>query len=357
MRRRTHHNTRVCSDLKPRCIRVLDNPHVQTILPALLSCAKGLYTRTEILPLPDGDELSLHWSGPAARGDMTRDTLIILPGMEGGLDSTCVRTMMQAAARLGKSAVVLSHRGARKPNRLQKFYHAGHIEDIAWLVQRLTALGRATTLYAVGFSLGGVILTRFLAEHCTVPIQRAATVSMPFCLDATAEVANCGINRLYQQRILASYKSVAKAKQHFPEYRRRNRFLNRVRSIRDFDRLYTAPINGFASVEEYYEASSAKRHLPNVTHPLLLFAALDDPLIPRETFPASASMRHNLTVRFSTTGGHLGFYQLREGKFWPSWLDNVIDFLWGQHSESIFSNDLATTDCEASTRLDAPECP
>lgn len=65
-------------------------------------------------------------------------------------------------------------------------------------------------------------------------------------------------------------------------------------------------------------------------------------------------LRYNLTARFSTTGGHLGFYQMREGKFWPSWLDNVIDFLWGQHSESIFSNDLATTDCEASTRLDAP---
>lgn len=64
-------------------------------------------------------------------------------------------------------------------------------------------------------------------------------------------------------------------------------------------------------------------------HKKEIFAALDDPLIPRETFPTSASLRHNLTARFSTTGGHLGFCQVREGKLWPSWLDNVIDFLWG----------------------------
>lgn len=75
------------------------------------------------------------------------------------------------------------------------------------------------------------------------------------------------------------------------------------------------------------------------------------------TITSPKLLRYNLTTRFSTTGGHLGFYQVREGKLWSNWLDNVIDFLWGQHSESIFSNDLATTDDEASTRLDAPECP
>lgn len=336
MNRRSHHDIHACSGQKSLAIRMLDNPHMQTILPALLSSARAVYTRTEIISLPDGDEVSLHWSGPAARGDMARDTLIILPGMQGGLNSACVRTMLQATDNLGKSAVVLSHRGACKPNRLSKFYHAGHIEDLAWLVQRLSSLARATGLYAVGFSLGGVMLTRFLAEYFSAPIQRAVTVSMPFCLGATAKVANLGMNRLYQRRILASYKTVAKAKQCFPEYRRRNRFLNRVRSIRDFDRLYTAPINGFASVEEYYEVCSAKRHLPSVTHPLLLIVAQDDPLIPLDTFPIVTSLRNDVTALFFATGGHLGFYQIREGKFWPFWLDNVVDFLWGQQNESIF---------------------
>lgn len=325
---RTSHSYNACTDQKSGCNRILNNPHIQTVLPVLLGGAKELCVTTECLSLPDGDELLLHWSGPAMEGDMSREVLIILPGMEGGLNSTCVRMMMHAVSALGKSAVLLTHRGAQHPNRLPKFYHAGHIEDLAWLIKRLTALGRVTHMHAVGFSLGGVMLTRFLAENHTTPIQRAVTVSMPFCLAATADIANRGINRLYQQRILTLYKSVVKAKQHFPEYRRRNRFLNRVRSIRDFDRLYTAPINGFIDIDDYYETCSAKHHLSSVTHPLLLLAAQDDPLIPRKTFPNPTLMQSNLTTCFYTNGGHLGFYQMRNGRLCPHWIEPVIDFLW-----------------------------
>ncbi len=51
-----------------------------------------------------------------------------------------------------------------------------------------------------------------------------------------------------------------------------------VRSLREFDTKFTAPMFAFPTVDEYYRESSSSRYMANVKRPLLHLFPLDDPV-------------------------------------------------------------------------------
>jgi len=84
--------------------------------------------------------------------------------------------------------------------------------------------------------------------------------------------------------------------------------VRRARTFRDFDDCLTAPLHGFAGVDDYYRRSSAHGYLARVAVPTLCLSSEDDPLIPGDSAHRArdASAAH---VRFEITpwGGHTGF--------------------------------------------------
>jgi predicted alpha/beta-fold hydrolase len=95
--------------------------------------------------------------------------------------------------------------------------------------------------------------------------------------------------------------------------------LDRVRSLRAFDDLVTAPLNGFADAEHYYRESSSGFYLEGIRTPTLVLQAADDPFLPREAVPRRA-LERNPAIHLALTdrGGHVGFVSggVRRPRFW-----------------------------------------
>ena len=89
-----------------------------------------------------------------------------------------------------------------------------------------------------------------------------------------------------------------------------------ARTFRQFDGLFTAPVHGFGSAEDYWARASSLPGLPDIGIPTLLLNALDDPFLGPTCFPAEAALVNpNLTLLMPSHGGHVGFMQ-RGGVFW-----------------------------------------
>ncbi len=305
--------------------------HVQTVVPHLDRRRHDVVTEHIRHELPDGDFVDVYWLRREDEGPL----FILLPGMQGTQDATYIRSLLSELSRRGLRAAVLCHRGGTVPNRQAPFYHAGFTEHLAWLVGLVREQEPHTPLYGVGFSLGGSMLIRYLAEtgHAS-QLSAAAAVSLTFSLGSTARRACEGINQLYQLRVLGSYKRTARLKGHLPEFASRLGRLNGLRSIQDFDALFTAPLHGFKDTDDYYGRCSSRQFLSRIEVPFLILNAEDDPLVARDTLPDARELRAHVRLELTPHGGHLGFLYPRSsglGYYPPA---RLISFFLQEQSEA-----------------------
>ena len=290
------------SEFKPAWF--LPGPHLQTIWARVVRPRRAAKLRREIVETPDGDELVLdHLDGD----DSLR--FVLLHGLEGSSNSVYMQGLFAAIARRGFAATAINFRscaldaaGRPIPNRRPRFYHSGETGDFDFVARRLAT----TRLVAIGASLGGNVLLKWLGEN---PDQRivtaAAAFSVPFDLGAGAR----HIGRLYVARFLRSLRrKVVAMLERFPETRVDLPATLRARNFVEFDGAATAPIHGFASADDYYTRSSSLHFLPRITTPTLILNAEDDPFLPREALER-ARAAGSPTIEFRTTpcGGHTGF--------------------------------------------------
>jgi len=84
--------------------------------------------------------------------------------------------------------------------------------------------------------------------------------------------------------------------------------VGRLRSIRDFDELVTAPLNGFDGAADYYARCSSGPVIPRIGVPTLLLHAVDDPFLPASAIPRrEAEANPNVELALESHGGHVGF--------------------------------------------------
>ena len=81
-----------------------------------------------------------------------------------------------------------------------------------------------------------------------------------------------------------------------------------IRTVRDFDEVYTAPYFGFRSAEDYYYRASSLRIIERISLPALVITAEDDPFVPSQPFrdPAITGNPH-IQLAVCEHGGHCGF--------------------------------------------------
>ncbi|WP_428310437.1 hydrolase [Hydrocarboniphaga sp.] len=298
---------------------LLRHAHQQTIAPMLIRPTPQPAIRVERLQTPDGDFVDLGWVG-----EQNRDgpIAVLLHGLGGGFDSKYLRGLAMKLDALGWRAVMLQLRGAGKePNRLPRCYHHGDTVDLRWVWQRLHAAEPYTPIAAVGWSMGGNILLRALAEegeHC--PVSVAVAASVPFRLLECAERLNRGFSRVYQRHLLSGLKDIVRRKQAFrplPDFIDVPRVLS-ARSFIEFDDAFTAPLNGFGDALNYYARTSCGAVLGDIRKPTLIVHALDDPFMQRDSVPGAAALAASVTLELSEHGGHVGFIG-RDGFGRPDW--------------------------------------
>lgn len=282
----------------------LPGGHLQTLWPLLRKGSPPHYQR-ERWATPDGDFIDLDW----LRAPETAPLLVLFHGLEGSSRSHYAISIMRETAARGWGGVVIHFRGCSgEPNHLLRAYHSGDSEEIDWILRRLSGMGRP--LYAVGVSLGGNALLKWLGERGAAAgdvLGAAVAVSAPVDLAAGNEALRTGFSRVYTRHFLATLvpKALQKARR-FPGCLDVERIV-RSRSLGDFDDAYTAPAHGFSDARDYYRRASAGAYLGGIRVPTLMINGLNDPFLPPHALPNLASLPHAVTLEIPAGGGHVGF--------------------------------------------------
>jgi len=285
----------------------LPGGHLQTIYPALTPRLPAFAYRRARWELPDGDFLDLDWlDGPDAA-----PLVVLFHGLEGSSRSHYALALMGALRDRGWRGVVAHFRGCSgEPNRLPRAYHAGDSETVGAVLGQLAPLAGAAPLHAVGVSLGGNALLKWLGEAGAQAgrlVRRAAAVSAPVDMVAAGRALDRGCNRVYARHFLASLKAKIRAKREIHPGLLDGVDLDALRSLRAFDDRVTAPLHGFRDAEDYWRRSGAKPWLQGIAVPSLILHALNDPFLPREALPGREAVSAGVRLDYPAQGGHAGF--------------------------------------------------
>lgn len=226
------------------------------------------------------------------------------------MDSAYVRRLMCAVDVRGWTACLMHFRGCSGvPNRLPRSYHSGDTGDIAYVIETLSARLPHSRLAAVGFSMGGNVLLKYLGEkRASAPLEAAVAVSVPFDLAAAADRLEQGFSRVYQAHLIRHLRVRMQAKlQRHANLPFTARELARVRSFREYDEWITAPLHGFQDADDYYAKSSSAGFIGAVERPTLVLHARDDPFLPASAVPGSRDCGPGITLELPAHGGHIGF--------------------------------------------------
>lgn len=296
------------------------NPHLQTLWPYFFRFSPRPEYRTERLELTDGDFLDLDWFEPQAAGPL----VLVLHGLEGCSQSHYVRGLVTALAQRNMRSVVMHHRGCSgEPNRLDRSYHAGETADLNAVLTCIHDREPQAPIGAIGFSLGGNMLLKWLGENPHATLIAAAAVSVPFLLAEGARRMQRGFSQIYQWRLIRLMKqSVIKKFANRPS----PVDLRHVRGLQNFwtfDDQVTARLHNFADVNDYYTRSSSRQFLSTINTETLIVHALDDPLMTAAVIPREHELSGTIELELSRHGGHVGFVA---GPPWQPryWLDQRV---------------------------------
>jgi predicted alpha/beta-fold hydrolase len=284
----------------------LANGHLQTILPVLFRRVVPITRERERIATPDGDFLDLDWN----RAHRSDSLVIITHGLEGNSANASVQGMATAFHHAGWDSLAWNLRGCSgEMNRLLRTYHSGAWEDLQCVIEH--AAGEYQSIVLVGFSIGGNLTLKYLGDRGSVihpAIKGAVAFSVPCDLASSALVLESRVNSIYMNHFMRDLRRKIREKAAtFPEGISMEG-LDQIRTFREFDGTYTAPLNGFLSAEDYWSRASSKPSLVGITVPTLLVNALNDPFLGAECFPREeAEANPHLFLELPESGGHLGF--------------------------------------------------
>lgn len=296
--------------------RWLSNPHLQTILASQLFRPPAIETDQERVELADGDFIDINLSR-RQQGDI----VAIFHGLAGSINSNYIRGVWLALEAAGFRPALMHWRGCSgEPNRLPRAYHSGASDDIQWFIDLLHQRQPQVPIHALGYSLGGNALLKYLGESGSdTPLQGAMAVSPPLVLKEGAEQLDTGVSRLYQRHLLRLMRRHHECKRERYPQLNLPAATRRLDSLRKFDDALTAPLHGFADAAEYYERCSARQFLPRIRVPTHILCAYDDPFFTPRILPEASELASGTCLEVPRSGGHVGFLQGRK-----RWLDTYI---------------------------------
>jgi predicted alpha/beta-fold hydrolase len=307
---------------------LLRNGHVQTIYPALFRKPAPVPWQRQRLELADGDFLDLDW------WKNNSSKLVILGhGLEGSSNSSYILAAAHLFHQKGYDVLAWNHRSCSgEMNRLPRFYHHAVAEDLDSVVQVSRAYGE---VHLLGYSLGGNVLLKYLGSPLySKPgnLSSCIAISVPVYLPGCVTEIHRRKNALYHNRFLKTLKQKVRIKAGLTPGSLDLTQLDKVKTLTDFDRYFTAPLHGFASPEDYYQKASTLKDLENIKHPVLLLQAQDDPMLGAGCFPEDIA-RESDFLNFVKTryGGHVSFMQPGAPNHWME--DLAFKFIDSAHNE------------------------
>ena len=295
----------------------LPGRHAQTLGARFLRWRMGgVELRRERLTLPDGDFLDLDWVWRAGGRKLDSESalVIVVHGLEGSAESGYSKELYRALGKRGIAAVGMNFRSCSgEPNLLPRMYHSGETEDLSFVLSGLRERFPGRSLGAVGVSLGGNVLLKYLGEAGESGndlMQAAAAISVPFDLSVGADFMERGFSKVYRWSLVRRLKKKVRAKATLLKGSVDVEHILETRTFREFDDASTAPLHGFRGAEDYYKRSSSAQYLDKVRVPTLLIHSLDDPFLPASAVPREAANGNScVECQMTERGGHVGFVE------------------------------------------------
>jgi len=301
----------------------LPGRHIQTIVPSLWPAPEvpgGCEPHT--VDVGQGSAVRVDVNRPT---ELRRGTLLLIHGMCGSAESSYMRrTAAQALAR-GWVTARMNLRNCGGTERLARtLYNGGQSDDVEAVLAWLAAQDFPRPLAAIGFSLGGNILMRYLGKSAAAcRAVAAAAVNPPVDLDRCSRAIERPGNRLYQRQYVWRLRAQLRRIREIRQTPAGTSPAREIRSVRDFDECFTAPDAGYAGAADYYAAASAAPWLAGNTTPALVLSAINDPFVPVDMFRPHHGLR-SLRFVHPDRGGHCGYWQKGRPRYWAG--EVALDF-------------------------------
>jgi predicted alpha/beta-fold hydrolase len=294
----------------------LTSPHAQTILASVTRAGRAPPATPLLVPLSDGDTLRCEVSTPSA-WQANEKTIIMLHGLSGTYDSNYMVRIGRKLYEANYRVIRVNLRGCGLGSDLaRRPYHGGKSDDILTLLQTLNQQTPSSPLILLGFSLGGNIALKLageLEEKGRSLLHHTIAICPPIDLKRTVELLSHSSNHLYQRYYVDRLQKQAK------------RWLNGqlIRTVYEFDSLFTAPTWGFHDAADYYQKCSSRFFLPSIRHSCHILFAVDDPFIDYRPV-LDMTLHSSVKVWVCPYGGHMGFLGWAGKEHRYFWLDRLI---------------------------------
>ncbi|MCC1483663.1 YheT family hydrolase [Winogradskyella immobilis] len=281
---------------------------VSTVYSGLIRKIKGLNQTRERITLSDDDFLDLDWS---YANQKSNQLIILLHGLEGNGQRPYITGTAKHFNTNGIDAVAVNFRSCSGEDNLKyRSYHSGATEDLHDVVNHVIKTKSYSQIYIKGISLGANMVLKYVGEDKVVPheVKAVIAISAPCDLSASCTELLKLKNKVYAIRFLAHLKKKLIAKiEKYPNQISTADY-NAIKTLKDFDDIYTSKAHGFLDAEDYYAKASCLQFLPNIKVPSLIINALNDSFLSASCFPVKEAKENtNLYLEMPKHGGHVGF--------------------------------------------------
>lgn len=210
--------------------------------------------------------------------------------------------------------------------------HAGCSTDLAAIIRCAQDRYPSAKLRIAGFSLGGNILLKTLGEAAVGEIENidlsriesALAVAPPVNLHDCAENMERLSRKVYTHYYVKILRKQAAIRaQWWPQWKAISA-LPTIKTIRQFDARYTAPLSGFRDTDDYYSSASSDQWLQHITVPTTILLDEHDPIVTTHSIPRAELNPAIVRLEFTRHGGHLGYLGRDEKGRKFHWMDYYV---------------------------------
>uniref|UniRef100_A0A1B6CY92 AB hydrolase-1 domain-containing protein n=2 Tax=Clastoptera arizonana TaxID=38151 RepID=A0A1B6CY92_9HEMI len=322
--------------------------HVQTIVHSIIGrvkCPWPIGKRINLI-LPDNTTLTYDLYQPIDRTYEDDVTIAIVPGICNSSESVYIRTFVHYAQCHGYRCAVLNHVGTLSsvPVTGSRIFTYGHTDDFNEMLHHLMETHSNTKIVAVGYSMGGNIVTKYMGEDRVRPSSLIAGISICQGYDAIKGTSWLlhwqNFRRFYLYAITEAMKSIVLKHRRIllsedmkKKFKLNERDIVAAATLPELDDAFTRKVHNFRSLTALYSWSSCSNFLNGIDIPMVFINAKDDPIVPEallEPIREYTSAHDKFIYMEVAHGGHLGFYE--GGLIYPNtiaWLDRVLVSLVG----------------------------
>lgn len=279
--------------------------------------------------------------------DDKRPIVLALHGLSGSSAEPYCRCLMSPLFHKEHfNCFVLDARGCGGMNiTTSSLFCALWTEDVRETVKVLKKKYPGRSIFAVGFSMGSIILTNYLAQEGeNSGIDFAVTLSCIWDLRASSNRMESHFlsGNFYSPRmaknlleLLEKQKDKLSEREQFKKkYTREN--ICKVHRLTDFDDNFTSEMFGFSCADEYYCYASPIIRMNDIRTPLLNINSEDDPVAGGFDVGAlpvrRAKFNPYITMITTTHGGHLGWFKPNNTR----WYSEPVAKLMGELYKEVY---------------------